>query len=45
MSEEEKKEFLIFNQQRKKESLGRGSVGWAKSSGVCGEVNLFLLVK
>ncbi|XP_021964777.1 protein prickle isoform X2 [Folsomia candida] len=37
LSPEETKEFLIFNNQRKREALGRGVVRVAEKSGFCGE--------
>lgn len=41
LSGEETKEFLIFNNQRKREALGRGVVCKSGRSGFCGEVRIF----
>jgi prickle len=41
LGEEETKEFVIFNNQRKREALGRGTVRQANKSAFCAEVCIY----
>lgn len=43
LSEEEKKELVIFSNQRKREALGRGIVKQINRGGVCCEVRFLVL--